>query len=52
MCCAFYKNDDTLLDPRLFDDVDHIVGSSSRLIQYDSDVFPAVEASGLHFFVD
>jgi hypothetical protein len=52
MCCAFYKDDDTLLDPRLFDNVDRIVGSSSRLIQYDSDVFPAVEASGVHFFVD
>lgn len=52
MCCMFCKDDDTLLDPRLFSGVDEISGSSNRLIQYDSDVFPTVEASDFHFFVD
>ncbi len=52
MCCVFKGDDDSLLDAGLFSGTDSVIGSGSRLIQYDANVFPLIEASGLHFFVD
>jgi hypothetical protein len=50
-CCVFRQDDDSLLDARLFVGVDTVSAYGSRLIHYDSNVFPLIEASRLHFFV-
>lgn len=52
LCCGFHKEDDSLLDPRLFQDMESAWAYGNRLIQYEPDIFPLIEASGLHFFVD
>jgi len=52
-CCVFRSEDDTLLDPSLFEGVPSAVSYGNRLISYDPGVFPLIEASqSLHFFVD
>jgi hypothetical protein len=51
-CCIFRRADDSLLDPDLFQNVESVTGSGSHLLQYEPEIFPMVEASGLHFFVD
>lgn len=52
LCCGFRKEDDALFDPGLFEGVESVWAYGSRLIQYEPEVFPLIEASGLHFFVD
>jgi hypothetical protein len=51
MYCILRKADDSLLDPILFDGVNEVAASSLRLIDYDFELFPVIEASRLHFFV-
>lgn len=53
LCCVFHSEDDTLLDPNLFEDVRSVLAYGNRLISYDPGVFPLIEASrSLHYFVD
>jgi len=53
LCCVFRSEDDTLLDPSLFEDVSTVVAYGNRLISYEPGVFPLIEASrSLHYFVD
>jgi hypothetical protein len=53
LCCVFGSDDNTLLDPSLFEDVSSVVAYGNRLISYEPGVFPLIEASqGLHYFVD
>jgi hypothetical protein len=52
-CCAFDSDDDSLLDPNLFEGVPRIIAYGNRLISYDPGVFPIIEASRtLHYFAD
>jgi len=53
LCCVFRSEDDTLLDPTLFEEVPSVVAYGNRLISYEPGVFPLIEASrSLHYFVD
>jgi len=41
-CCVFRSEDDTLLDPSLFEGVPSAVSYGNRLISYDPGVFPLI----------